>query len=500
MSVLLTSLMVVCQGDVFPVIQPLLHPQLLGHSRRCLVQCSLLSLATLLGSSACHYATFQPQPISASASAQDFDARTLENPDLQNFLRANFDPNFDAKKDNWSFESLCWVAFYYNPSLDSVRAAWKSAQANASGAHARPNPTLTLAPGFSANSPSGVPPWIPVVSVDLPIETAGKRAHRAAAADQEAESAHQAIFSAAWKLRSDLRNALLELVLAQTRLKNLRRQEEASLQVENSFAARLRAGTISAGEAAPARLAFARSQAARAEAEQQPGLARIKIASLLGVSASAVESLSVDSYSPAREWNEAEFKQLRDRALTTRPEILAALAHYNAAQAALALEIAKQYPDLHLGPAYQYDQGQSKWTLGFTAELPIFNHNQAGIAAASAHRVELAAQFTEIQAQVISEIDAAIANWKASRAQLANWEKLSAELSHQHTLRSQRLQAGAIDRLEEENAEVDFLTADAGRLEANVQVALASGQLEDALQVPLPRFDAIALLKIKTLP
>jgi broad specificity phosphatase PhoE len=29
-------------------------------------------------------------------------------------------------------------------------------------------------------------------------------------------------------------------------------------------------------------------------------------------------------------------------------------------------EIAKQYPDIHLGPGYQYDQGVNKWTLGFS--------------------------------------------------------------------------------------------------------------------------------------
>jgi hypothetical protein len=37
---------------------------------------------------------------------------------------------------------------------------------------------------------------------------------------------------------------------------------------------------------------------------------------------------------------------------------------------ALQLEIAKQYPDVHLNPGYEYDQGNDKWSLGLSVTLP----------------------------------------------------------------------------------------------------------------------------------
>ena len=59
-----------------------------------------------------------------------------------------------------------------------------------------------------------------------------------------------------------------------------------------------------------------------------------------------------------------------------------ALADYAASQSALQLEIAKQYPDLHLGPGYELDQTDNKWSLGISLDLPILNHNQGPVAEA----------------------------------------------------------------------------------------------------------------------
>jgi outer membrane protein TolC len=66
------------------------------------------------------------------------------------------------------------------------------------------------------------------------------------------------------------------------------------------------------------------------------------------------------------------------------------LAEYNASQSALQLEIAKQYPDIHLNPGYEFDQGDNKWSPGLTVTLPILNQNKGPIAEAEAKRTEAA--------------------------------------------------------------------------------------------------------------
>src|SRR5205085_5098035 len=109
--------------------------------------------------------------------------------------------------------------------------------------------------------------------------------------------------------------------------------------------------------------------------------------------------------------------EARGKAALSRTDILAALAEYAASQSALQLEIAKQYPDLHIGPGYQLDQTDNKSTLGATLTLPVLNQNQGAIGEAMARREEAAARFMAVQAKVLGEIDRAITGYRAAREQ-----------------------------------------------------------------------------------
>jgi len=52
-----------------------------------------------------------------------------------------------------------------------------------------------------------------------------------------------------------------------------------------------------------------------------------------------------------------DFGRSRRQALQGRADVLAALSDYAASESALQLEVAKQYPDVHLNTGYEYDQG-----------------------------------------------------------------------------------------------------------------------------------------------
>ena len=70
----------------------------------------------------------------------------------------------------------------------------------------------------------------------------------------------------------------------------------------------------------------------------------------------------------------------------THPSIALAEAEYEAAERALALEVAKQYPDLQIGPGYGEQDGDRQFVLGLGIALPIFNANRQGIAESEAQR------------------------------------------------------------------------------------------------------------------
>ena len=161
--------------------------------------------------------------------------------------------------------------------------------------------------------------------------------------------------------------------------------------------------------------------------------ARVRVADAIGVSVKALEGaeLRFDLFARPSTATELMSAAARDEALRHRADILGALADYAASQSALQLEIAKQYPDVHLGPGYQYDQGDNKCTLGAHAELPVLNQNQGPIAEAAARREEAAAQFNAVQAKVLAEIERAVAAFQVSEENLATLQSLAAAQAKQ---------------------------------------------------------------------
>ena len=452
-----------------------------------------LWLASTLGLAGCsHYAHYESKPIAPADSAAVLDARSLASPELRQFLAENLGHDLPAwPPATWDFETLSWVAFRYNPALGVARAQWDAARAGVAVAGARPNPTVSLVPGYNTNPPTGTSPWLPAISFDIPITTAGKRDRQVDLAEFTAEAARQAVFAAAWQVRSDLRHALIDLEAASRRAAAFGSQTDLQRHILSLLEQRRAQGAADAGESSAARLALARAEGAQADAAQQTVQARQRVAAALGVPAAALAGamLGIPERAPL---SPGDLALARRQSLQSRADVLAALARYEASQRALALEVARQYPDVHLGPGYQYDQGLDKWTLGLTFEVPLFNHNQGPVAQAEANRAEAAAEFTAVQARAISDIDGAAAALAAADAQAENLRRLQAEISSEDARVQARLAAGGADRLESDTSRLDLAAGESALVDAQAQAALAAGQLEDALQVPLARLSSLA--------
>lgn len=436
---------------------------------------------------------FDDKPISAAAVAERLEARSLGDTNFKAFLETNLQHTFTAwPLTTFDFPALTLAAFYFHPGLDVARAHWAVARGGESVAGARPNPVLGVAPGYNANAPRGVSPWFPSVTLDVPIETAGKRGHRLAHARQISEVARLNISTAAWQVRSGVRLALVDYVAASRRAALLREntvlQQRATELLEQRFAA----GAIGAPEISPARIAVIRLRVELADAQRQAADARARLAESLRLPATTLEGLEF-TFDLEQTANAALLStDARREALLGRADILAALSEYAASQSALQLEIARQYPDLHFNPGYQYDQGENKWQLGFSVELPVLYRNQGGIAEAKASRDAAAARFTMLQARVISEIDRALLNRAAAIEQLRQLEELTraqqAQVQHVET----SFNAGAADQFELASARVAFATAELARLGALLNKQHALGLLEDALQRP---FDGLSTVE-----
>lgn len=425
---------------------------------------------------------FQDQPLSPAATLTQFNERSLTDAGLVAFLAKN-PAAAPAGAFAWDFNTLALVAFYYNPELDLARAQLAGVKAAGITAATRPNPATSV--NVAKNTSEGIPsPWIVTSSLDFTIGVQDKYSYRRAQAARLSEAALYNLASTAWQVRSQVRNHLLALYAAGESVSLLRKQEAIQADNVRLFEVQRQAGAVALFEVTQSRLALNQTRSALHDAEAQVTTARMQLAQALGLPPAALDGVMVNFDDFRHSAAALPDATVRRQALLNRADLLALLAEYAASQSALQLEIAKQYPDFHLNPGYEYDQGNNKWSLGLALELPFPNRNQGPIAEAEARRATLAVQFNALQARVLSEIEQAAAAHHAAVKKAEDAEALISELDAQWQIRQKMLAAGEISRLELGQQQLELTSAELGRLSAHVQVQAALGVLEDALQSP----------------
>jgi len=246
---------------------------------------------------------------------------------------------------------------------------------------------------------------------------------------------------------------------------------------------------VASAEITPARLLLQKARLDLSDAQRQQVEARARVAEAIGIPVSALKDVEIayDLTSFPADPERLTSIEVRRQALQRRPDLLAALSDYAASESALKIEIAKQYPDLHLNTGYEYDQGLQKWgLLGFGVELPLLNRNEGPIAQAEARRKHAAASFEALQAHVIAEIHRAVAVYQAAERSREGFEALLATQRKQEELAGQQVKAGAADRLDLLTAQVEVATSELALADGQTKLHQALGALEDALQRPLP--------------
>lgn len=432
-------------------------------------------------------AHYDPKPLSAPASIAGFDSRSLQAPGLRGFLTANHVAP-PARGEPWDLKALTLAAFYYQPSLAEARATLLAAQAAQTTAGERPNPSISVTPGYDAGVPGAVHPWIVPLSLDWPIETAGKRTYRLAGARHLAAASRWDLVATVWQLRSRLRAALLDLYAARSAESLLARAQSTQRRVFDLLEGQFRAGNVSSYEVTEARIALDQATLARQAAAGQLRQSRITLAGALGVPLRALDGAAF-SFADFQSFPETLTQpQVRQQALLDRADVRGALERYAASQSALELQIANQWPDIHLGPGYTWNaqlEGDSQWELGLSLPLPILNHNQGAIAEARAQRALAAAQFVTVQTTAVTQIDSALAAYDSARKQLATADSLLDNLERQAGSVNAQVSVGELQPLDLANARLAYEAGAQSRLDALVRAQQALGQLEDAMQSPL---------------
>src|SRR5262249_17319112 len=156
-------------------------------------------------------------------------ARSLDDPTLQKYVEANVGPTQTAwPPRSVDLKTLTLVGYYYSASLDVARAQLSAAEAGIQAARARINPGLVTSAGYDRNPESH---FDRSIGPSFTVEIAGKRGYRILRAEAEAESARNALAEASWQLRSTVRTAFINHLLAVARFELVEREAQVRSEI-----------------------------------------------------------------------------------------------------------------------------------------------------------------------------------------------------------------------------------------------------------------------------
>lgn len=423
-------------------------------------------------------ASFTPKPIDPAAQQTAYESRRLDDPEMRQFIERSVGHEIAPwPPKTWDITTLTLAALHFHPDLENAQAATLLAQARILTAGARPNPTLGVTLQNNASTTYGL-------GLDIPIETAGKRDYRIDQARHLEQAAKLREADTIWRVRSRVRASLLAAYPTEAQLVRQRDlQEEIARLLERRFAA----GYASQPDLTQARLTLHQATLALAVNRKQRAENLARLASAVGVPMRALDGreVSFDVFEQLVQPGQLPSADLQRQALLTRPDVLAALAEYAASQSALQLEIARQYPDISLGPGFSWNQGATMWSLGLSLVLPLLNRNEGPIAEAKAQRQVAAAAFLSTQAKAIAEVDQARAGYGQAVRKFEIADRLLREQQKQERAATAALRAGEADRLTWLSARYVTASAELARINALTQAQQSLGLLQDALHRPI---------------
>jgi cobalt-zinc-cadmium efflux system outer membrane protein len=427
---------------------------------------------------------YQPAPLELQRSADEFAARRIDAVELRDELMRVL-PRAAASwpPQQWDRGELLAVALVRNPQISIAQAEVSAALAHQVTAAEIPNPDLTLQSEYSRQE---MHPWLYGLSLNWLLLSTQRLRLQQETARLGTLNMGLNLMEQTWAVRRELVRALSDWEGTRRRLVLLQQ-----LAVAQERLVILEQKRVSAGEDPPSE--FVTAEQARLEIEQQLSQVRaaVEVAEAATARALGLPPQTLDDViftwtewgapPPARE---EDRRGARERALLSRADLGVAIGDYAIAETGLKLAVARQYPQLTLGPGYYWDHGIAKFPLDIGFTLPV-NRNRGEIAEARAARELAGKRLLALQADISGEIAAAERAEASARASTDSAEGQLETARHQAAQVDLSLRLGASDLRDQVGAEVLALRAELEVLESRSQLQAARNNLEDVLHAPL---------------
>lgn len=437
-------------------------------------------MAVALAALAAACIPYRPAPLVPAALGAAFSTRRLDEPGLVRFLAAR---GVSATDSGWRPRNLGLAAIYFHPVLDEARAALAATRAAEITAGARPYPDVRTGAGFATSTATGESPWTVMLAAGLTLETGGKRSARRARSLARSLASTLRLRASTWKVAIAAEAAGVAALVADGGAADARLESEAVAQLLTLLRARYAEGSITLADVAQVEAELQAAVVARTDAERARTAARASLAGALAVPVDEALTVAVanDTAGACAVLDTLDHRRLQSFALRRRDDVGALLADYAAAEADVRVEVARQHPDVQLGPGIAWDQGVVRWTLGLALPSVALNRNRGPIAEAEAQRAGAAARFEATQQLAIREVGAARLDCAGARDLLAAADSLIRGTEERLRLSAAAYSRGETGATETAFARLALIRAARAQRAARRQVELAGIAFEQAL-------------------
>lgn len=252
---------------------------------------------------------------------------------------------------------------------------------------------------------------------ELPIEAFWLRPIRIRAAERELARVCERLTQLGLDLIRDVRQGYADVLLAKGRLHVAEEAVRIRGEIQKLADARLKAGDISAQEAATARIDALQAQQDAVRIRYDVSLAEERLRNLLGIGAERMP-LELDK-SPVAVRGDLDTEELTADAVATRPDARAAAQSAAAAAERLGLSKLGWVRFLGIGDATSGTGTGHEFSPAFRVTLPILNWNQGNIARAEAELERAQRQQQTVRNQIILDVHQAHFRYTQARSELA---------------------------------------------------------------------------------
>jgi outer membrane protein, heavy metal efflux system len=318
-------------------------------------------------------------------------------------------------------------------------------------------------------------PWGPKqleFTATFPLEALWLRPRRVAIARLQADRVAETLVQQGLNLIRDVRVGYSDLLLARERARLADEALKVRRRIQDLSEARLRNGDLSELEAATTRVdalrAHEEAQRARYDVRMADERLRLLTGAAQGEFKPKDEKLAV----------EAARDELEHRALAARPDLRAAELGIEAAGKRAGLAKAEIFAISGVLDANRTDRG-IELGPGVQLPIPIFNHNQAGIARAKAEMERAKWNYLSVKDRIVLDVRDAHTRLAQAQEALVEWEQKILPPLEATTQQAQRaFELGNVSLLLVYENTRQLLTARARHAEIEADLRRAHAELE----------------------